>query len=157
MFSFHLLTKFQSLTKDQIQISTTCSPPTNPCNSTFPSSRQVSCSTAHCTSSSTAFGSTMSTWPASAGTAGAATTRLSDEDAELNAQVTIIQAAVRGKQGRQRVEVALIDKELRRARKKFDQMDADGNGSLDAVEMDKLAVWVLESFHPGGQPLTIDL
>ena len=74
-------------------------------------------------------------------------------DAAQVAQITIIQAAVRGKQGRQRAEAALLDKELRRARKKFDQIDKDGSGRLDGEEMHSLALWVFESFHPGGQPL----
>ena len=47
-------------------------------------------------------------------------------------------------------EAVLIEKELRRARKKFDQMDADGNGTLDGEEMERLANWVFDSFHPGG-------
>lgn len=32
-------------------------------------------------------------------------------------------------------------------------MDADGNGVLNGSELDKLALWVFESFHPDGEPL----
>ena len=47
-----------------------------------------------------------------------------------------------------------IDKELKRARKKFKQMDADGSGFLDGNELEELARWVFRSFHPGGEPLS---
>jgi len=32
-------------------------------------------------------------------------------------------------------------------------MDEDDNGFLDGTEMTKLAMWVFDSFHPGGQPI----
>lgn len=44
-------------------------------------------------------------------------------------------------------------KQLERARKKFLQMDADGNGVLNGDELNKLALWVFDSFHPGGEPI----
>lgn len=47
----------------------------------------------------------------------------------------------------------VLKKQLERARKKFVQMDADGNGVLNGSELDKLALWVFESFHPDGEPL----
>lgn len=46
-----------------------------------------------------------------------------------------------------------VAKQLERARKKFDQMDDDKNGVLNGGELDKLASWVFESFHPGGEPI----
>ena len=72
---------------------------------------------------------------------------------EEAARIAKMQASVRGKQDRKKVEGLVIDKELKRARTKFDQMDKDGNGRLDGEEMHALALWVFESFHPGGQPL----
>ena len=41
-------------------------------------------------------------------------------------------------------------KQLARARKKFQQMDKDGNGMIEGEELDTLAKWLFESFHPGG-------
>jgi hypothetical protein len=41
-----------------------------------------------------------------------------------------------------------------KARKMFDQMDADGNGVLQGAELLALAEWVWSSFHPGGKSLT---
>lgn len=46
-----------------------------------------------------------------------------------------------------------MKRQLERARKKFIQMDEDGNGVLNGTELDKLAKWVFDSFHPGGEPL----
>lgn len=47
-----------------------------------------------------------------------------------------------------------VNKQLERARKKFKQIDTDGNGTLDRLEMLNLADWVFQSFHPGGKKLT---
>ena len=46
-----------------------------------------------------------------------------------------------------------VEKQLERARKKFTQMDVDGNGVLNGSELDVLAKWVFDSFHPGGEPI----
>ena len=51
-------------------------------------------------------------------------------------------------------EAAMVDKELVRARKKFNQLDGDGNGCLAGDELAELARWVFDSFHPDGQALT---
>ena len=40
-----------------------------------------------------------------------------------------------------------------RARKKFDQLDLDGNDKLNSDELLGLADWIWNSFHPGGAPL----
>ena len=39
---------------------------------------------------------------------------------------------------------------LWRARKKFDVLDTNGNGSLDSEELLELVDWVWDSFHPNG-------
>lgn len=54
-----------------------------------------------------------------------------------------------------RVQKAL-DKQIARAKKKFQQMDIDGNGVLDKEELLNLADWVFESFTPGGRRLSQD-
>ena len=51
-------------------------------------------------------------------------------------------------------ERKVIDKQLKRAKKKFKQMDEDGNGVLSGAELRQLALWVFDSFHPGGEPLS---
>ena len=61
---------------------------------------------------------------------------------EEAARIAKMQASVRGKQDRKKVEGLVIDKELKRARSKFEQMDTDGNGRLDGEEMHALALWV---------------
>ena len=43
---------------------------------------------------------------------------------------------------------------LMRAQKKFDKLDADGNGLLEGDELVELAEWVWSSFHPGGDALS---
>ena len=43
-------------------------------------------------------------------------------------------------------DAALVKKELRKARKKFDQMDTDKSGTLDKDEVGALSLWVLTSF-----------
>ena len=48
----------------------------------------------------------------------------------------------------------VVIKMLRVARKKFDQLDANGNGLLEGYEIDALADWVWSRFHPGGEPLS---
>ena len=47
-----------------------------------------------------------------------------------------------------------LAQQLDRAFHKFEEMDADGNGTLDSAELIELARWMFESFHPGGVPLT---
>jgi hypothetical protein len=42
-----------------------------------------------------------------------------------------------------------IPKQIRRARKKFDALDEDGNGKLNGDELLELAKWLFGSFHPG--------
>jgi hypothetical protein len=39
---------------------------------------------------------------------------------------------------------------LKRAEKKFKQLDVNGNGSLAGAELSKLVDWVFDSFNPGG-------
>ena len=43
---------------------------------------------------------------------------------------------------------------LVRAKKKFDKLDADGNGVLEGAEIVALSDWLWSMFHPGGVPLT---
>jgi hypothetical protein len=33
-------------------------------------------------------------------------------------------------------------------------MDVDGNGVLNGDELTKLSLWVFDSFHPGGEPIS---
>jgi len=47
-----------------------------------------------------------------------------------------------------------LEKQIKRARKKFTQMDVDGNGVLNGDELVKLSLWVFDSFHPGGEPIS---
>lgn len=47
-----------------------------------------------------------------------------------------------------------ITKQLERAKKKFVQMDLDGNGVLDGDELLSLVDWVFDSFHPGGEKMS---
>eukprot|EP00945_MAST-04E_sp_MAST-4E-sp1_P000381 g381.t1 len=42
----------------------------------------------------------------------------------------------------------------KRAKKKWDQLDADGNGVLEGDELNGLAEWVWTAFHPGGKPIS---
>jgi Ca2+-binding EF-hand superfamily protein len=44
---------------------------------------------------------------------------------------------------------AHVEKLIRRAHKKFDQLDKNGNGLLEGEELTALGNWVYESFHPG--------
>ena len=68
--------------------------------------------------------------------------------AEEDAAAAKIQAVQRGRSARVGVLLVLMeDKELARARKKFDQMDTNGNGMLDAAELKELVRWVFDSFH----------
>ena len=48
----------------------------------------------------------------------------------------------------------VVDKMLMKAQKKFDKLDADGNGHLEGDELVELAEWVWSSFHPGGEALS---
>merc|ERR1712010_426574 len=43
---------------------------------------------------------------------------------------------------------------MMRAQKKFNELDADGNGVLEGPELFGLSEWVWSSFHPGGQPMS---
>lgn len=66
-----------------------------------------------------------------------------------------MQAIERGRQDRAAAkERRRQEKELKRARKKFDQMDADGSGTLEGDELQQLAIWVFGSFHVGGEPIS---
>eukprot|EP00944_MAST-04C_sp_MAST-4C-sp1_P000740 g740.t1 len=49
-----------------------------------------------------------------------------------------------------------MEKELarKRAKKKWDSLDEDGNGVLEGDELNGLAEWVWTSFHPGGKPIS---
>lgn len=47
-----------------------------------------------------------------------------------------------------------VDPMLERAKKKFDQLDADGSGVLEGAELQALGEWVWSNFHPDGQPLS---
>ena len=80
--------------------------------------------------------------------------------AEEDAAAAKMQAVQRGRSARRGVEEKQAEQlaapELKRARKKFDQMDKDGNGTLDAAEMRELALWVFSSFHPDGEALPAD-
>ena len=80
--------------------------------------------------------------------------------AEEDTAAAKMQAVQRGRSARRDVEEKeaeqLAAPELKRARKKFDQMDKDGNGTLDAAEMRELALWVFSSFHPDGEALPAD-
>jgi len=80
--------------------------------------------------------------------------------AEEDTAAAKMQAVQRGRAARRGVEEKeaeqLAEPELKRARKKFEQMDKDGNGTLDAAEMRELALWVFSSFHPGGDALPAD-
>jgi Ca2+-binding EF-hand superfamily protein len=77
--------------------------------------------------------------------------------AEEDRAATKLQALQRGKKGRAKVEAkkerVLVEKELKRAKKKFERMDKDGNGTLDSEEVQGLAHWVFASFHPGEESL----
>jgi hypothetical protein len=74
---------------------------------------------------------------------------------EEHAAIAKMQARERGRQDRAAVkEKKLQEKELKRARKKFEQMDADGNGTLEGDELAQLAVWVFDSFHVNGEPIS---
>ena len=48
----------------------------------------------------------------------------------------------------------VMTKALQRARKKFNQLDVDGNGVLEGSELQALGDWVWSNFHPGGEPLS---
>ena len=50
----------------------------------------------------------------------------------------------------------VMDRMVMRAQKKFDKLDANGNGVLEGDELLGLAEWVWSSFHPGGVALTAD-
>ena len=67
-----------------------------------------------------------------------------------------MQAVQRGRQGREKAAEAKsakqqVEKELARAKKKFEQMDKDGNGTIEGDELGALAKWLFESFHPGDE------
>ena len=53
----------------------------------------------------------------------------------------------------QLMNFVLCHRVVMRARKKFDQLDLDGNGTLEEDELLRLANWVWNSFHPNGAPL----
>ena len=45
---------------------------------------------------------------------------------------------------------------LDRAQKKFNELDFSLNGTLEGVELLQLAEWVFDSFHPDGQPMSVE-
>ena len=47
-----------------------------------------------------------------------------------------------------------MDDMLTKAKKKFNELDADGNGVLEGNELNDLTMWSWAQFHPGGVPLT---
>ena len=47
-----------------------------------------------------------------------------------------------------------MDEMLTKAKKKFNELDADGNGVLEGNELNELTMWSWAQFHPGGVPLT---
>ena len=54
----------------------------------------------------------------------------------------------------QLMNFVLCHRVVMRAHKKFDQLDLDGNGTLEEDELLRLANWVWNSFHPNGAPLS---
>ena len=67
-----------------------------------------------------------------------------------------MQAVQRGRQGREKAAAEAksakqVEKELARAKTKFEQMDNDGNGTIEGDELGALATWLFESFHPGDE------
>jgi Ca2+-binding EF-hand superfamily protein len=61
-----------------------------------------------------------------------------------------IQSANRGRVARAQV---MTRSQLKRAKKKFDAFDVDGNGHIDKDEIKQIADWIFESFNPNGDPL----
>ena len=51
----------------------------------------------------------------------------------------------------------VVDAVLLKARVMFDQFDVDSNGVLEGEEVENLAAWVFDHFHPGGEPITLDI
>ena len=49
---------------------------------------------------------------------------------------------------------AVVERVLMRTRKKFDQLDVNGNGLLARRQLIGLTEWVWSSFHPGGEQLS---
>jgi hypothetical protein len=81
--------------------------------------------------------------------------------AEEDRAAAKMQAVQRGRRGRQKAadtkSEKQAEKELTRAKKKFDQMDKDGNGVIDGTELEELARWMFTSFHPDGQPVPAEV
>ena len=76
---------------------------------------------------------------------------------EEKAAIVKMQAIERGRQDRIAAkEKKRLENELKRARKKFDQMDADGSGTLEGAELEELANWVFDSFHIGGEQISAE-
>ena len=46
--------------------------------------------------------------------------------------------------------------ELANARTKFEELDTDSSGTLEHDELKDLALWVFDSFHPGGEALSAE-
>ena len=54
----------------------------------------------------------------------------------------------KAKEAKQEAEdQAAVEQQLSLARQRFDEMDADGNGSLDREEVAPLALWALETLE----------
>lgn len=55
------------------------------------------------------------------------------------------------------VSVAVMDKMVSRARKKFNKLDRDASGVLEGHEVEELASWVWGKFHPGGAEIDVEI
>merc|ERR1711865_466231 len=55
------------------------------------------------------------------------------------------------------VSVAVMDKMIARAQAKFTKLDKDGSGLLEGAEIEELAQWVWNKFHPGGEVIDPDV
>jgi Ca2+-binding EF-hand superfamily protein len=55
------------------------------------------------------------------------------------------------------ISVAVVDRVLSKAEKKFNKFDRDKNGRLDLEELEAMAEWVWRNFHPGGEPIPQEL
>ena len=55
------------------------------------------------------------------------------------------------------VSVAVMDNMVERAKKKFNKLDKDDSGTLEGGEVEELAAWVWNKFHPGGNEIEADV
>ena len=85
--------------------------------------------------------------------------RVSELSAELEAEraalracqseLAMVKEAPGGVAGLTAAEVEEVGKAVSEARAKFNALDSDGSGVLDGAELEALATWSWESFHPG--------